>query len=142
MASDTESPVRTTGADPGTLARRGAVALVAALAVNWVVTFAAIAAAVAPTLDAMNYGPVGLFTTLGVVGATVTYGVLARVVDDPDRTFAVVAAVVLVASLIPDFTVVPAEPGGSLAAGAVLATMHVATAAICVAVLTDLRERY
>lgn len=120
-----------------TLVRAGVVALVLSLVVNWVVAFGAIAADVAPALEALQYGSVTFPTALGVLGATVTYGVLTRVVDTPDRAFVVVAAIVLLASLIPDFTYIPEQPGGSLLAGAVLGTMHVTTAVVCAIVLTD-----
>ncbi|ELY54798.1 DUF6069 family protein [Natronococcus jeotgali] len=138
MASESSrAETGTTARTAGRLVRAGAVALALSLAVNWAVTFGAIAAGVAPALDAMSYEPVTFLTTVGVVGATLTYGALARVARNPDRAFAAVAAVVLLLSLIPDFTVVPSQPGGSLLAGAVLGVMHVTTAAICVWALTD-----
>ncbi|MDF9745466.1 DUF6069 family protein [Natrinema salsiterrestre] len=123
------------------IALSGAVALVLSLLINWLIVFGAKTGGIAPALMALNYGPVSLFTTLGVVGATVTYGVLTRVAASPDRPFAAVAAIVLVLSLVPDFTVIPSEPGGSLIAGAILGAMHVATAVVCVGALTDLRNR-
>ncbi|MFO7925582.1 MAG: DUF6069 family protein [Halobacteriota archaeon] len=123
------------------LVRRGVVALALSLVVNWLVTFGAISAAVAPELNALQYGPVTFFTTAGVVGATITYGLLAWGSSNPDRLFAIVAAVVLVVSLIPDFTVIPNQPGGSLVGGGILGVMHVTTAVICVVVLTDIRSR-
>ncbi|PGF15278.1 hypothetical protein CP556_03460 [Natrinema sp. CBA1119] len=122
------------------IALSGAVALVLSLLINWLIVFGANTGGIAPELMALNYAPVSLFTTLGVVGATVTYGVLTRVADDPNRLFAAVAAIVLLLSLVPDFTVIPSEPGGSLVAGAILGAMHVATAVVCVGALTDLRN--
>ncbi|WP_222919841.1 DUF6069 family protein [Natrinema sp. SYSU A 869] len=119
------------------IALSGAVALVLSLAINWLIVFGANTGGIAPSLMALNYGPVSLFTTLGVVGAAVTYGILTRVTDNPDRLFAAVAAVVLLVSLVPDFTVIPSEPGGSLVSGTILGAMHVITAVICVGVLTD-----
>ncbi|QLK25904.1 DUF6069 family protein [Natrinema zhouii] len=123
------------------IALSGAVALVLSLLINWLIVFGANTGGIAPELMALNYGPVSLFTTLSVVGATVTYVVLARVAANPDRLFAAVAAIVLLLSLVPDFTVIPSEPGGSLVAGAILGAMHVATAVVCVGALTDLRNR-
>ena len=119
------------------LTRAGVVALAVSLVINWLIVFVANAGGIAPVLEALNYGPVTFFTTLGVVGATVTYGLLARLSSSPDRLFLVVAAVVLVLSLVPDFTVIPNQPGGSLLAGAILGLMHVTTAVVCVGVLTD-----
>ncbi|QLG50407.1 DUF6069 family protein [Natrinema halophilum] len=123
------------------IALSGAVALVLSLGVNWLIVFGANAGGIAPNLMALNYSPVSLFTALGVVGATVTYGILTRVAVDPDRPFAAVAAIVLLISLLPDFIVIPGEPGGSLVAGTILGAMHVTTAVICVGTLTDLRNR-
>lgn len=114
----------------------GAGALVLSLVINWLIVFGANTVGIAPELDALTYGPVTLFTTLGVVGATITYGALTRIATNPDRLFVVVAAIILVLSLIPDFTVIPDQPGGSLVAGAILGVMHVTTAVICVGVLT------
>ncbi|OLZ42350.1 hypothetical protein A6E15_15855 [Natrinema saccharevitans] len=123
------------------LVRSGVIALVVSLVINWLIVFVANAGGIAPELAALNYEPVSFFTTIGVVGATVTYGVLARTVADRDRAFTIVAAIVLLLSLLPDFVVIPDQPGGSLVAGAVLGLMHVATAVVCVGVLTDRRNR-
>lgn len=123
------------------LVRRGMVALALSLVVNWLVTFVAISIAVAPALTALEYGPVTFLTTVGVIGATIVYGILDRFVENPDRVFTIVALVVLVLSLIPDFLVIPNQPGGTLVAGGVLGLMHVTTAAITVGVLTDVRGR-
>lgn len=121
----------------GTLARRALAAVVAADAVNATITFAASAAGVAPNLDSLSFGSVLSLTTLGVLGAAVVYGLLDRSVANPDRTFVRVAAVVLVLSWIPDVIYVPTEPGGTTAGAVVLATMHLTTAVIAVAFLTD-----
>lgn len=140
MAPDTERSAPTTALSVGTLVRSGVVALTFSLVVNWLITFGAISAAVAPDLAALQYDSVTFLTTVGVVGATVTYGVLSRLLDNPDRVFVLVAAIVLVVSLIPDFTFIPEQPGGSVLAGGVLGVMHVTTAVICVVVLTNARR--
>ncbi|SIR91667.1 DUF6069 family protein [Natronorubrum thiooxidans] len=136
MASETAGSTAEKTASVKGLTLSGAGALVLSLAVNWVIVFGANTGGIAPELDALTYGPVTLFTALGVVGATVTYGVLTRIATNPDRLFVIVAAIVLLLSLIPDFTVIPDQPGGSLVAGTILGVMHVTTAVICVGVLT------
>ncbi|OAQ53139.1 hypothetical protein HTG_09920 [Natrinema mahii] len=123
------------------LVRSGVIALVASLVINWLIVFVANAGGIAPELEALNYEPVSFFTTIGVVGATVTYGMLARTVTNRDRVFTIVATIVLVLSVVPDFVVIPDQPGGSLVAGSILGLMHVTTAVICVVVLTDRRNR-
>jgi len=91
----------------------GARAVLVADVVNVVIAFVAITAGVAPNLDPLSYGPVLLFTTLGVAGATVVYALLDRFVANADRTFTLLAAGVLVLSWIPDALFVPAMPGGT-----------------------------
>lgn len=123
------------------LLQLGLIALALSLIINWLITFGAISADIAPQLDALNYGPITFLTTIGVLGATITYGVLTRVVDNPNRVFTILAAILLLISLIPDFTIIPNETGGSLLAGSILALMHITTAVICVGVLTEVRNR-
>ena len=137
MSSETGMSSSTRVRSRSDLLRAGGIALVASLGINWVIVFVATAGGIAPQLEALNYGPVTFFTTLGVVGATVTYGLFARFSASPDRLFLIVAAIVLVLSLVPDFTVIPTQPGGSLFAGAILGLMHVTTAVVCVGVLID-----
>lgn len=141
MTTTTERVHTTDGISATALVRRGIVALALSLVVNWVVTFGAISAAVAPGLNALQYGSVTFLTTVGVVGATLVYGLLRRLSSNPNRTFTIVAAVVLLVSLVPDFTIIPNQPGSSLVAGVILGAMHVTTAVICIVVLTDVRNR-
>lgn len=119
------------------LARAGALALVLSWALNAALTTVAQMAGVGDGLMQLTYPPVLFFTTVGVVGATLVYAALDRLTSTPDRLFVVVAAVVLVLSVVPDFTYIPSQPGGSVTAGAVLASMHVAAAAITVWFLVD-----
>jgi len=130
------APCRRTGA-LGAVARRGGTALVLSVLVNVVVATAARTGEVGTGLQAMTYPSVVGLTVIGVVGATVVYAALVRVSSRPDRTFVVVAVVVLVLSIVPDVTYIPSEPGGSLVAGVVLAAMHVMTAAIVLWQLVD-----
>jgi len=121
----------------GTIAKRGGAAVLVADVVNVVIAFVAITAGVAPNLDPLSYGPVLLFTTLGVAGATVVYALLDRFVANADRTFTLLAAGVLVLSWIPDALFVLAMPGGTAAGAITLAAMHLTTAAVAVAALTS-----
>jgi len=138
MDTQTETSDVSSRVGVGGLARRGGIALGLAVLVNVAIVFAADAAGIAPILDPLSTGPVVLFTALGVVGATIVYGVLARFRAEPDRLFALVAAVVLVLSLIPDATYAPTLPGATTLGVTVLAVMHVTAALVAVAVLTDL----
>lgn len=119
------------------IVRAGAVALVLAWIGNALVTTGARGVGIGEGLMALSYPSVLFLTAVGVVGATVVYAVLDRLTGRPDRNFVVLAAVVLVLSVVPDFTSIPDEPGGSLPAGIVLASMHVLTAVIVVWQLVD-----
>lgn len=118
-------------------ARAGGPALVLSVVVNAALATVARMAGVGEGLTQLTYPPVLFFTAVGVVGATIVYAALDRLTNRPDRIFVIVAAVVLVLSVVPDFTYVPRLPGGSTSAGAVLASMHVLTAAIAVRFLVD-----
>ncbi|WP_435360026.1 DUF6069 family protein [Haloarchaeobius sp. DFWS5] len=87
--------------------------------------------------DPLEIGSVVVASAVGALAATAVYIVLDRVVDDPDRVFTAVAAVVLALSLLPVFFVAPTMAAG-VGAGviALLALMHVAVAVSSVGVLT------
>lgn len=78
----------------------------------------------------------GIFTSVLAVGAFLVYAALLRFARKPVRTFTIVSAVVLVLSLIPDFTIARSDPGSSDAQVAVLVLMHIVAAAVIVPVLT------
>jgi hypothetical protein len=126
--------------DSGTLARRGLLALAVALAANAVLVFVSGLAGIAPGLDPLNYGPVVLFTTLGVVGAAVVYALLRRFTANANRTFTIVAGAVALLSLVPDAVFVPTLPGATTLGAVVLAVMHLTTAAACVVFFTNWRD--
>ncbi|AGB14672.1 hypothetical protein Halru_0017 [Halovivax ruber XH-70] len=120
-----------------TLAVRGVVALVLALVGNGLLLGAVLAADLVASIQQLSIGPVALFTVLGVAGATLVFGLLTRRSDQPDRTFIVAAAVVLLLSFGPDYWVLQNEPGATVGAVAVLMVMHVVAAAASVVALTD-----
>jgi hypothetical protein len=80
----------------------------------------------------------GIFTAVLADGAVLVYAALLRFARNPVLTYTTVSAVVLVLSLIPDFTMARSDPGSSNAQVAVLVLMHVAAAAVIVPVLTTL----
>lgn len=119
------------------LTKRGALAAVLSVVVNLVVLQAVLATGGVPRIDPLSVPPVTLFTILGVVGATAVYGLLVRFSGRPDRTFLIVAAVVLLLSFVPDVGLLQVNPAATVRAVVVLMVMHVTVAAICVWVLTD-----
>ena len=119
------------------LVTRGAVALVLSVVGTVVVLEAVLAGDLVEPFDATAVPPVVLLTTLGVVGATVVYGVLTRRSSTPDRTFARLAAVVLVLSFVPDLALLELDPEATVSGVVLLVVLHVVVAAVCVMVLTD-----
>lgn len=79
-----------------------------------------------------------IFTVIPAIVAVLIYAVLRRISQHPARVFAIIAAVVFVVTLIPDFLYIPTVPGATGAQIAVLALMHVVAAAVIVGMLTSL----
>lgn len=118
------------------LIRRGAVATGLALVVNAFVVFATTSTGAVEPFQPLGYPRVLFLTALGTVGATAVYSLIRQRRARPERDFAVVVVVVLLASFVPDLTFVPTLPGATTPAITVLMAMHVTTAAISYAVLT------
>ena len=131
----TTTGTSTTHASPD-LIRRGATAAVLSVAVNALVVLATTSSGAVQPVAHLAYGRVSLFTLAGVVGATLVYGLLRRRRQRPDRDFAIVAAVVLVLSWVPDVTFIPTVPGATTGGVVVLMALHATTAGICYGVLT------
>ncbi len=83
-----------------------------------------------------NVSPTIIFTVVPAIIAVLLYGVLRRFTARPERTFTVIAAVVLLASIIPDLTYIPTVDGASPGQTAILIVMHVVAAATIVRMLT------
>jgi hypothetical protein len=81
------------------------------------------------------FGPI-LFTLVPALVAVGLYVALLRFAENPARTFTIIAAVVFVVTLIPDFIYIPTVPGSSSAQTAVLVLMHVVAASVIVGLLT------
>src|SRR5215203_6338763 len=71
-----------------------------------------------------------LFTVVPAIAAVLLYAVLLRFTQNPARTFTIIAAVVLVVSLIPDVFYIPTVPGATGGQTAILSLMHVVAAAV------------
>jgi len=119
------------------------IATVIGLVINEAV--AALARPFSPELMQLTAGPVGLWTVLGVVGATLVYAFMRRNPADLSRRFVRVATIVLVLSLIPDvliyFVEIPGFTGGTIAGVIALMVLHVTTAAIAVPLLLKFAAR-
>jgi hypothetical protein len=81
-------------------------------------------------------GTTVFFTVIPAVVAVLLYAALLRFSRRPARTFAIIAAVVFVVTLIPDFTLIPGSPGATAGQTGVLVSMHVVAAGVIVGMLT------
>lgn len=77
-----------------------------------------------------------LFTIVPAIAAVLLYALLLRFTANPERNFTIIAAVVLIASLIPDITYLPTVPGASTGQIGLLMLMHVVAAVVIVGMLT------
>lgn len=85
----------------------------------------------------LGWGPVIASSVIGALGATVVYGVTTRVSQRPNRTFTLLAAVVLVLSFVPMLTMPPAFAATITPVIPALVVMHVTVAAVSVGILTQ-----
>jgi hypothetical protein len=79
-----------------------------------------------------------LFTVVPAIVAVLLYAALLRFTRRPARIFSIIAAVVFIVTLIPDFTYIPTVPGATTGQTAVLVLMHIVAAAVIVGMLTTL----
>jgi uncharacterized protein DUF6069 len=86
----------------------------------------------------LGVGPTVFFTVVGMTGAVVVFGLIARFARRPVGTFRRVALAVLLISLVPDVLLLfsGSMPGTTTAAVLTLMVEHVASWAIAVLVLT------
>jgi hypothetical protein len=83
-----------------------------------------------------NVSPTIIFTIVPALVAVILYAILLRFTANPARTFAIIAVIVLILSLIPDLTYIPSVPGASGPQTAVLMVMHIVAAVVIVWTLT------
>lgn len=116
------------------------IAVVIASAVNGVVRVVALTAVGVPLVFPLEWGPVIASTAIGAIGATFVYGGIVRVSTRPNRTFTIVAAIVLMLSFAPLLNLYLSPPpdlaGTPGSVYATLGVMHVTAAAVIVGVLT------
>jgi len=96
----------------------------------------------APNLFSLTAGPVAFWTTVGAVGASLVYALVRRLSRRPERSFLIVAIIVLVVSFIPDLLLflLPPSPIEQVTVGGVatLMGMHIVAAVIITAALLRL----
>lgn len=119
-----------------TLAVRGGLAVALSLFLNYLLLTIILQLELVATYDHLAYPPVTLWTTIGVVGATVVYGVVTRRSNKPERTFVRLVVVVLLLSFIPDVALLVFDDDATVGAVTALAILHIPPAAVCIGVLT------
>ena len=118
----------------------GPLAIVAAVAANFVVRAIALAVLSVPVDFLQLQSPsVVFFTVIGVLGAVIAFAIVGRRSRTPVRTYQIVAGVVLLLSFLPDIGLLLAgAPGATLPGVLVLMLMHVVAAVVAVGILTRL----
>ena len=77
-----------------------------------------------------------IFTVVPAVVAVLLYAALLGFTRNPARIFTIIAVVVFVVTLIPDFTYIPTVPGATNVQTTVLVLMHVVAAVVITWMLT------
>lgn len=125
-----------------TLASATVTVAVVSIAVNVALRYAAVygLSIPQPQFEPLNLGAVTMASAVGAVGAGAVFGALAAWTPRPVRLFAVVSAIVLVASCYPTLDLLAGTPrrypGTTVEAVAVLLLMHVVVAAAALGILT------
>lgn len=137
MAStvETETP---TSVGMNRLARYGLFAVIAASVTNATVGVIALAVFDVPAgFGGLGWGSIIASSAIGAVLATGVYGLIARYSTRPNRTFTIIAAVVLVLSYIPFLQPPPKLAGAAQSVFVTLGVMHVTAAVVIVVMLTQ-----
>lgn len=122
--------------DRSVLVKRGGVALVLSLLINYVLLTMILQFELVASYDHLAYPPVTIWTVVGVVGATVVYALLSRRSVTPEQTFVRIAIVVLLLSFIPDGALLLFDEEVTVGVAVALAGLHIPPAAVCIVVLT------
>lgn len=92
------------------------------------------------TFMTLSAGPVIAWSIFGTIGATITFFLTRKFSQNPNKTFVLISAVVLILSFIPDVLIHGKDSGPFVgvtwSAVALLMLMHVAAAGILVYTLT------
>ena len=116
--------------------KRGLIALGLALSVNLALSWLLLWLSIPGSTGLFQYGPIALWTTAGVIGATAVYYALATRSDTPDRSFRVLAVAVLVLSFFPNLGQALFADAVTNTEAASLALLHLPPTIICLVVLT------
>ena len=138
IAISSSVPQKSRAASRGRFARVGLATVIAAVAANVLVYFVggALVAYDPQFLPLAGVSGSVAFTLPAAIVAVLLYAALLRFARTPARTFSIIAAVVFVVTLIPDFTYIPTVPGATGGQTAILVLMHIVAAGVIVRMLT------
>lgn len=122
--------------EPSAYVERGLIALGLALFMNLALGWVLLWLGIPGSTGLFQYGPIALWTTAGVTGATAVYYLLTRWSDAPDRSFRILAGAVLVLSFLPNLGQALFADDVTNTEAASLALLHLPPAVICLVVLT------
>ncbi len=140
IAMPSSAPAEARAGHRGRFARVGLGTVVAAVLANVLVYVvgSAVVGYDPRFLPLANVSGAIILTLIPAIVATLLYAILLRFARRPARVFAIIAAVVFVVTLIPDFTYIPTVPGVTGGQTAILVLMHVVAAGVIVGMLTRL----
>jgi hypothetical protein len=134
------SPVRETHTVAwGRFALRGLATVAAAVLANVLVYFigGAFVTYDPQFIVLVNVSGVVIFTLTAAIMAVLVYAPVLRFARRPARAYTIIAAAVLVATVIPDFTYIPTVSGSSSAQTVILVLTHIVAAGVIVPMLTS-----
>ncbi len=127
----------------GRIVLGGIVTIVVAVVANLIVRWLLMAVLpISPEFPPFGVSAIAMFTTIGVILATLVYWVITKMSYTPVRTFRIVAVIALVISILPNIlaAINPAAmpmqfPGATGPAFGALIVLHIVAAVICMTVL-------
>jgi hypothetical protein len=129
-----------------TLFRAGLITVVVAVVANLVArALLGLFMTFDPAFLPLTYGPIAIFTALGVAVGALVFAFIARRSARPNRTWTIVAVIALIVSILPNFasmanpTAMP-FPGGTAGAFAVLIVFHLVAGVIAIVLLPRLAQ--
>lgn len=123
------------------LAKYGLFAILAASVTNALVGLIALGVSDSVTgFGGLGWAPIIGFSALSAVAATVVYGVLTRFSNRPNRTFTIIATVVLILSYVPFNRPPEGLAGAPQSVFLTLGVMHVTAAVVIVGILSRASE--
>jgi hypothetical protein len=130
----------------GALLRAGVITVVVAVAANLIArAILGLVMTFDPAFLPLTYGPIAMFTALGVALGSFVFALIARRTAHPNRTWTIIALVALIVSIIPNLALManPSAapfPGGTAAGFGALIIFHVVAGLVALLMLPALAK--